>query len=407
MKSTTRRLLWGAGIIIMVSAAGFTLATNVLLGGAKADVSASAPAQQQALPVSVAVVEPREVTTWDEFSGRLEAVDRVEVRSRVAGAIESVHFREGALVKKGDLLVTIDQEPYRATVAQAEAQVAAAQARVELAKLEFERAQKLVQTRTASQSNLDQRLSAYHEAEANLQSGQAALQTARLDLGYTEVRAPIAGRVGKLEITSGNLVAAGSGSPVLTRLVSVDPIYASFNASEDIVTRALAKLPASGDGALAVDQIPVEIGTVGDDGTPIRGRLQLIDNEVDTASGTVRVRAVFDNPDGRLLPGQFVRVRMGEPKPQPELVISERAVGTDQDKKYVFVVDTDNKVAYRQVTLGVSVEGLRIVESGLNAGDRIVVNGLQRVRPGAVVNPQLVAMKPLQQALASTNSVER
>jgi len=401
-KTTARRLLWGAGLPLAASIFGVTLFVNSP-EGAKAEVAAPV----QAMPVSVAVVEPREITTWDEFSGRLEAVDRVEIRSRVAGAIQSVHFREGALVKKGDLLVTIDPEPYAATVARAEAVVAAAQARVELTKLELERGRKLVENRAVSQSDLDQRLSASHEAEANLKSAQAALQSAQLDLGYTEVRAPIAGRLGRLEITAGNLVAAGSSSPVLARLVSVDPIYATFSIDEQLLARASAQLPVTENGALAVEQIPVEIGTASDDGTPIRGKLQLIDNEVDTASGTMRVRAVFDNPDGRLIPGQFVRVRMGQPKPAPELTVSERAVGTDQDKKFVLVVEQDNKVAYREVALGASVEGLRIVKSGLKSGERIVVNGLQRVRPGALVDPQPVAMAPNEQALAEANAATR
>lgn len=403
-KNAVRRLLWGAGLTLFVSISGATLVAN-LRQDAQAD--AAAPAPVQATPVSVAVVEPRGMMTWEEFSGRLEAVDRVELRSRVAGAIQAVHFREGALVEEGDLLVTVDPAPYAAAVAQAEAVVAAAQARVELTELELERGRKLAENRTVSQSDLDQRLSAHHEAQASLRSAEAALQSARLNLDYTEMRAPISGRVGKLEITEGNLVAAGAGSPVLANLVSVDPIYASFNVGEQFVTRALAELPTGATGAPSVEQIPVEISTVGGDGTPIRGQLQFIDNEVDAASGTVRVRAVFGNSEGRLLPGQFVRVRLGQPKPAPELVISERAVGTDQDKRFVFVVDAQNKIAYRQVLLGASAEGLRIVEEGLDAGERIVVNGLQRVRPGALIDPQPVAMGLAEQAVAGADAAQR
>ncbi|KXF78044.1 RND transporter MFP subunit [Paramesorhizobium deserti] len=401
MKSfAPRRLLWGAGLILAASVAGTALYTN-MPGGAQAETSAAAPAAPPAVPVSVATVESRDVTIWQEFSGRLEAVDRVEVRSRVAGAIQSVHFREGALVKKGDLLVTIDPAPFEAAVARAEAQVEAAQARVELTKLELERGRRLVASRTVSQSDLDQRLSASHEAEASLRSAEAALQSARLDLGYTEVRAPIDGRAGRIEITSGNLVAAGSGSPVLTTLVSVDPIYASFDVNEELVAKALAELPATKNGAPAVERIPVRIGTSGNAAAPIEGHLQLINNEVDTASGTVRVRAVLDNAGGRLIPGQFARIEMGEPRPERHLMISERAIGTDQDKKFVLVVDPENKLAYREVTLGAATGGLRIVESGLEPGERIVVNGLQRVRAGAVVDPQAVAMAPEEQALAT------
>lgn len=190
------------------------------------------------------------------------------------------------------------------------------------------------------------------------------------------------------EVTAGNLVASGSSSSVLTTLVSVDPIYASFNVSEQLVAKALSQLPQTGAALADIDRIPVEIGTLADDGTPIKGKLQLINNQVDAASGTIGVRAVFDNPGGRLIPGQFVRVRMGQPVPENKILVSERAIGTDQDKKFVFVVDGDNKVNYRQIQLGAVAEGQRVVESGLTAGDTIVVNGLQRIKPGAVVVPQ-------------------
>ncbi len=387
MKSNGKRwALWGAGmgVAAAISGAAFYLE---LPRGAQA-TEASGPAAMPAIPVTVAAVEPRDITSWQEFSGRLEAIDRVEVRPRVAGAIQSVHFREGALVKQGDLLVTIDPAPYEATVAQAQAQVSAAKAKLDLAKVEVGRGQKLFDNRTISQSDMDTRTSNYAEAEANLKAAQAALQTAQLNLDYTQVRAPISGRVGKIAVTVGNLVAAGSTSPALTTLVSVDPIYASFNANEQTVTRALAELPATDGAVPPVEQIPVQIGTASDNGTPIKGKLQLIDNEVDAASGTVSVRAVFDNPGGRLIPGQFVRVRMGQPKAETKLLISERAIGTDQDKKFVFVVGAENKVEYRPISLGDAADGMRIVTAGLNAGDKIIVNGLQRVRPGAVVDPK-------------------
>ncbi|ENN87207.1 acriflavine resistance precursor protein A [Rhizobium freirei PRF 81] len=388
MKSNGKRwALWGAGmgVVAAISGAAFYLE---LPRGAQA-TEAAGPAATPAIPVTVAAVEPRDITTWQEFSGRLEAIDRVEIRPRVAGAIQSVHFREGALVKQGDLLVTIDPAPYEATVAQAQAQVSAAKAKLDLTKVEVARGQKLFDNKTISQSDMDARTSNYAEAEANLKAAQAALQTAQLNLDYTQVRAPIAGRVGKIAVTVGNLVAAGSSSPALTTLVSVDPIYASFSANEQTVTQALAELPANGGAVAPIEQIPVQIGTASDSGTPIKGKLQLIDNEVDAASGTVSVRAVFDNPGGRLIPGQFVRVRMGQPKAENRIVIDDRAVGTDQDKKFVFVVDGENKVNYRQVQLGSLVDGQRVIENGLKAGEKIVVNGLQRIRPGAVVAPQL------------------
>ena len=383
-----KRLI-GAGLVLaVVATAGGATFLNGRIGAAQAETVAAAPA---ALPVSVSVVTPRETVPWDEFSGRLEAVERVEVRSRVAGAIQEIHFREGALVKQGDLLILIDPSLYAAEVARAEGQVAAAKARLVLTKSDFERGQQLTDSRTISQRDFDGRVNAYSEADANLKAAEATLQTAKLNLGYTEVRAPVAGRVGKLEITVGNLIAAGPGTPVLTTLVSVNPIYASFNADEQVVTRALRTL-ADQSTPSEIDRIPVQMGIGMSDGTPYKGHMQLIDNQVDARSGTVRVRAVFDNADGRLMPGQFARLLMGQPKAEPTLLISERAVGTDQNKKFVMVVDKDSKAEYREVALGVSIDGMRVVTGGLHAGERIVVKGLQRVRPGAVVAPQEIAM---------------
>jgi multidrug efflux system membrane fusion protein len=347
----------------------------------------SKPAASEAMPVPVATLEETSVSLWDEFSGRLEAVERVDVRSRVAGAIKAVHFTEGALVKKGDLLVTIDPDPYAAEADRAQAQVVAAQARLSYAASEHQRAQRLWAESAIAQRELDERVNAEQEADANLRAAQAALQSARLNLGYTEVRAPVSGRVGRLEITAGNLVAAGPGAPVLTTLVSVNPIYASFDADEHVVLRALH------DGAR---EIPVEAETVTNGGRQLHGRLQLIDNQVNTRSGTVRVRAVFDNKDGSLIPGQYVTLRMGRAKTESAVLVTERAVGTDQNKRFVMVVGDDSKAAYREVTLGATVNGQRVVTSGLKPGERIIVNGLQRVRPGALIAPQ-----PAQMASAS------
>ena len=206
------------------------------------------------------------------------------------------------------------------------------------------------------------------------------------------MRAPVSGRVGRLEVTAGNLVAAGPGAPVLTTLVSVSPIYASFDADEQVVARALRALPSGANARAQLERIPVQMGTATSNDTRFEGRLQLIDNQVDAKSGTIRVRAVFDNKDGSLTPGQFARLRMGQPKTSPALLVNERAVGTDQSKKFVMVVGADNKAMYREVTLGANVNGLRIVTSGLSASERIIVNGLQRIRPGALVAPQSVAM---------------
>lgn len=359
------------------------------LSSTKAEANASATAPQ-AMPVSVATVVASEVAAWDEFSGRLEAVERVEIRSRAAGTVQSVHFREGALVRQGDLLFTIDPAPYAAAVERAEAQASAAQARVDHTRSELERAKRLWDERAIAQREYDERANALREAEAQWRSAQAALQSARLDLGYTQVRAPIAGRIGKVEITAGNLVAAGPGAPVLSTLVSVHPIYASFDADEQSVLQALKDLKDLPGGARTqLERIPVQMATAAQ---PLEGRLQLIDNQVDAKSGTIRVRAVFDNKDGQLIPGQFARLRMGQPKAGSALLVNERAVGTDQNKRFVMVVGADNKAVWREVKLGAAVNGLRVVSDGLQPGERIVVNGLQRVRPGTLVAPREVAM---------------
>lgn len=393
---------------LMASAAVGAVLVATPRGSLHAD-SVGAPPSANAVAVSVAVVEPRQAETWDEFSGRLEAIERVDVRSRVAGAVDKVHFREGALVRAGDLLVTIDPAPYAAEVERLEAQVAAADARVGFTKTEVERAQRLAGTPALSERELDTRTNTYKEAEANLRAAKAALQVARLNLGYTQVRAPVAGRVGRLEFTVGNLVAAGPGAPVLTTLVSVDPIYASFNADEGVVSRALAVLSPEANAAADVGHIPVQMSTAEPVGAWTEGRLQLIDNQVDAASGTVRVRAVFENKGGRLIAGQFVRVRMAQPRQAPVLAVSERAIGTDQDKKFVMVVGADNKAAYREVKLGAMTGDYRIITSGLSANERIVVAGLQRVKPGDDVAPEPVAMdgkSPAEQARISKEPAE-
>ena len=406
MKHSIRSRLWGGSAVIAAAAVGAALLVNV----PSAQTEGGSPTKKaavQAVPVSVAVVEPKQTVAWDEFSGRLEAVERVDVRSRVAGAVQSVHFREGALVKQGDLLVTIDPDPYRAEVDRLQAQVVAAEARLAFTKGEVERGQPLLDSRVVSPRDFDQRTNAYREADANQRAAKAALQAAQLNLNYTEVRAPVAGRVGRLEITVGNLVAAGPGAPVLTTLVSVNPIYASFNADEEVVTRALSAFDRDARGPAQIEQIPVQISTASQQGEPIQGRLQLIDNQVDPRTGTVRVRAVFENPDGRLMPGQFVRLRMAGAKAAPLLAVSERAIGTDQNKKFVLVVGNDNKAAYREVTLGSSIDGLRVVTAGLRADERIVVSGLQRVHPGSLLAPQQASMTAQSETATRPDAAKR
>ena len=374
-----------AAIILALAAGGGAVYAS------KSDIPEAPPAAtvEAAIPVSVQTVEERHVQLWQEFSGRLEAVDEVDIRSRVSGTIRAVHFKEGSLVKAGDLLITIDPDPYAAEVDRASAQVVAARARVAYSTSEAERAQRLWKVKAVAERELDERVNAKREADAQLRAAQAALKTAKLNLDYTQVRAPVSGRVGRIEITVGNLVAAGPGAPVLTRLVSVSPIYARFDADEAAIAQVL-RSRQSADGVAGLKDIPVQMSTLTTGDRALTGHLQLVDNRVDPASGTVQMRAVFDNPDGLLLPGQFARVKLGSEQPAQAVLISERAVGTDQDKKFVLVVDDEDRTRYREVHLGNAVEGERIVLSGLSAGERIVVSGLQRVRQGSLVSPQPV-----------------
>ncbi|HVL74601.1 MAG TPA: efflux RND transporter periplasmic adaptor subunit [Noviherbaspirillum sp.] len=344
-------------------------------------------AAQAGPPVSAAEVLEKTIVETQEFSGRLEAVERVEVRPRVSGFISSVHFTPGAVVKKGELLFVIDPRPYEAEAMRTEAAAAAARARAELAKVELARAERLVAERAIAQREADEKAASAKELEAAARAARAAHEAARLNLGFTRVHAPIGGRISKAEVTAGNLVDA---NVVLTTVVSGDPIYASFDGDEESWLRV---------GAMARKgtAVAVRIGLAGESGFPHEGRLEFVDNRIDPATGSVRMRAVLRNPEGALAPGLFARIQLasgnGTGGETRATLISERAVGTDQDRKYVYVVDGEGKAEYRPVTLGPAVDGLRVVRSGLTPGEKIIVNGLQRVRPGAPVTAQLVPMQ--------------
>lgn len=371
--------------MLVAGAVSLTVLAAVGIGTALSTQAANQPTAAAATPVTVSVVSLQNVAQWTDFSGHLEAVDRVEIRPRVAGAIKAIHFREGALVKAGDLLVTIDPAPFQAEAARAQAEVSAASARLTLATSEQARAQRLWADHAIAQSELESRTNDLKAAQANLDAARASLQSANLNLSYTQVRAPVSGRVGRIEVTVGNLVGSGPQAAILTTLVSVSPIYASFDADEEVIHTTLADL-----GSTSLETIPVTVEA--DGGEPISGHLQLIDNQFDGTSGTLRARAVFQNPEGKLIPGQFVRVHMGAAQEKPALLVSELAVGTDQSKRFVYVVGADHKVAYREVTLGGTANGLRIVTSGLKDGERIIVSGIQHVGPGSVVSETVAAM---------------
>ncbi len=345
--------------------------------------SAPAMAAPAAASVEVAEVTSRPVTDWQSYSGRLEAVERVELRPQVSGVLTAVHFKDGSLVKKGDLLFSIDLRPFAAEVARAQAQLAGAEARAAYTGADLARGERLLAENAVSRRDFEEKQNAAREAAAALKAAQAALKVAELNLEYTRITAPISGRMSRAEVTVGNLVAPGNAAP-LTTLVSADSIYAAFDVDEQSYLKYVSGSQGKG--------LPIRMGLADESGHGREGRLSSVDNRLDSTSGTIRLRAVFDNPDGRLVPGLYARVRLGSEAPREAVLVDEKAVGTDQDKRFVLVVDGKNRTAYREVRLGAVQEGLRVVESGLKAGERIVVNGLQRVRPGDEVAPQMVSM---------------
>lgn len=369
------------------SHAGGWAATAVFVVGASG--CSKAPPPPQAPQVTVAPALERVVADWDEFTGHFEAVNSVEVRPRVGGFLQRVGFTEGAMVHQGDVLFVIDQRPYEAEVSRAEAVLAQARTRNQLAGMEVERAQKLVNSQAISREELDARTSGQAEGGSAVRAAEAAVRVARLNLEWTVVRAPISGRVGRAEITPGNVVQAGAPTPtLLTTIVSIDPIYVYFDTDEQ------AYLKYMGAQATGPKGRQVLVGLANETGFPHDGRLNFVDNRVDGASGTISARALLSNPNGLFTPGLFARVRLLGSQRHPAILVQDQAIGTDQDRKFVLVLKSDNSVEYRPVVTGRVVDGLRTVESGLKPGERVVINGLMRVRPGmkvAATNAAMVA----------------
>ncbi|MFD1561708.1 efflux RND transporter periplasmic adaptor subunit [Paraburkholderia silviterrae] len=345
---------------------------------------AAAAAKPPAADVDVATVISRSITDYQEYSGRIEAIDYVDIRPQVSGTIVAVNFRDGAMVKKGDLLFTIDPRPYQAEVDRTAAQLASAESRSGYAAADWERAQRLLTDNAIAKRDYDEAQNANREAVAAVKAAKAALEAAQINLGYTAITAPVSGRVSRAELTVGNVVSTGANAPVLTTLVSMSPIYASFDVDEHTYLRFL--------GHDSKETVPVWIGLANEMGYSRQGVIDSVDNRLDTSSGTIRVRARFDNADGVLVPGLYARVRVGGGAPHPAVLVSDVAVQTDQDKKFVLLVNKESKVEYREVTLGDQNRGLRVIAGGLQPGDRIVVNGMQRVRPGDPVKPDVVKM---------------
>lgn len=383
--------------------------TDFLCGWAAACVLATACSgagsgggpQQQAPAVDVARPVVHSVTEWDEYTGRVAAVDEVEVRARVGGYVDSVNFREGSIVEVGQLLYVIDPRPFEAALQEAQAQVQRSEIQLELAISDLDRAKRLYGSRAISEEELDARTQARKEAVAALAAARAALVQAELDLEFSRVTAPIRGRVGADLVSVGNLVSGGTASStLLTTIVSIDPVHVYFTADEGAFLK-YQRLDRQGVRASSRDTAnPVRLQLVDEDGFPHLGRMDFVDNRIDESTGTIRGRAVFDNPEGLLIPGLFGRVQLLGRGPYDALLIPDSAIVADQSDRFVYVVGDDDSVSRRPIRLGRLVDALRIVDSGLEADERIVVAGVQRVQPGVTVAASTVELEPPQTDVA-------
>jgi RND family efflux transporter MFP subunit len=359
---------------------------------------AGTPAFAQAPPPpSVTVAKPvvKDITEWDDFIGRFEAINQVDIRARVSGYLDKVHFKDGSIVAAGDPLFTIDQRPYQAALEQAEATVASAQVSVDFSSADLERAESLRRTGNISEQLLDQRRSNFRTARAELDRAQAALRQARLEMEFTEIKAPITGRISRKLISEGNLI--GANQTVLTNIVSLDPIHFYFDVDERSYLAYTRQ--ASGGTQTSTETAPNKVQlTMTDEGEARRnGRLDFLDNRLDAASGTIRARAIFDNKDLFLKPGLFGRISLSGSDPYKGVLIPDEAVGNDQDRRIVYVVESDNTVSIRPVRTGPRIDGYRVIRSGLQGDETLVVNGIVRVRPGIKITPKMTVLPPVRE----------
>jgi multidrug efflux system membrane fusion protein len=373
-----------------LNALGAILLSVLLVG---CDNSVAQNAAPPAPAVSAADVVVKSISQWDSFNGRIEAVESVQLRPRVSGYIDKVNYTDGQEVKKGEVLFTIDDRTYRAALEQAQANLARAKTQASLAQSEANRTDKLVNTNVVSREEWEQRRSAATQAQADIRAAQAAVDAAQLNLDFTKVTAPIDGRASRALITSGNLVTAGDTASVLTTLVSQKTVYVYFDVDESTYLH-YQNLARSGQGASSNHTaLPVEIGLTGEEGYPHQGKVDFLDNQLTPSTGTIRMRALLDNAQRQFTPGLFARVRLPGSAEFKATLIDDKAVLTDQDRKYVYIVDKEGKAQRRDITPGRLADGLRIVRQGLNPGDKVIVEGLQKVfMPGMPVNAKTVAM---------------
>ncbi|MBL5910560.1 efflux RND transporter periplasmic adaptor subunit [Enterobacter asburiae] len=373
-----------------LNALGVMLLSVLLVG---CDNSVAQNAAPPAPAVSAADVVVKSISQWDSFNGRIEAVESVQLRPRVSGYIDKVNYTDGQEVKKGEVLFTIDDRTYRAALEQAQANLARAKTQASLAQSEANRTDKLVNTNVVSREEWEQRRSAATQAQADIRAAQAAVDAAQLNLDFTKVTAPIDGRASRALITSGNLVTAGDTASVLTTLVSQKTVYVYFDVDESTYLH-YQNLARSGQGASSNHTaLPVEIGLTGEEGYPHQGKVDFLDNQLTPSTGTIRMRALLDNAQRQFTPGLFARVRLPGSAEFKATLIDDKAVLTDQDRKYVYIVDKEGKAQRRDISPGRLADGLRIVRQGLNPGDKVIVEGLQKVfMPGMPVNAKTVAM---------------
>jgi RND family efflux transporter MFP subunit len=363
---------------------------------ALAGLALAAPAVAQQEPPTVTVAKPvvRDIVEDDEFVGRFEAVDEVAIRARVGGYLEEIHFKDGAEVNKGDLLFTIDQRPYQAALDAAKSQVDVATSVEEFSKTQLDRAEALAKTGNIAASIVDDRRREYLSAQAVLQGANAALRTSSLNMEFTTIRSPLAGRIGRRLVSAGNLVQPDA--TLLTTIVTLDPIDFYFDIDERSYFAYAQDARGRGgvlqEGAGGTD---VTVRVADRDETPFKGKLDFAENRLDNATGTMRVRARFDNPVGLLQPGMFGRINVPGSLPHPGVLVPDEAIGADQDRRIVFVVDEAGLVSAKPVRTGPRIDGYRVIREGLTGEETIVINGLMRVRPGVTVKPELVTLPPV------------
>jgi RND family efflux transporter MFP subunit len=363
-----------------------------LLGGALTGCGRSSPTVAEVPPPAVQVSKPieREVIDYDSFTGRTAAVQSVEIRARVSGYLEKIHFRDGFEVAKGDPLFEIDPRPYQTALAQTKGNLASAEARLKRQDADLARAQRLIGTNAISQEDFDSTAGDRAETAASIEALRSAVERAKLDLNFAEINAPISGRIDETRISAGNLVTADS--TLLTTIVSLDPIWAYFDADEASVLRQQKLIREKKVMSAREAKIPVYLGLADEPGYPHEGVIDFVSNQLNPGTGTLRVRGIFPNEDRVLSPGLFVRIRIPIGQARPALLVTERALATDQGQKILYVVDDKNEVVSRSVRLGALHDGLRVIEDGLSSGELVIVNGLQYVRPGVTVEPKLVDM---------------